>query len=166
MVTQQQLQQKIQSLTPANKQRFMTEQKAFFDATKYEGELSEQLPRYRQFAMMHESEASLGISFDYWEHMGFGVKNDNYFIQDVLTFLRASEKRTFKEWITTFPAPDADKNKYIAEWREYRQFVDASNAAINPIVEQFILGLLDKLLRIQHLDLSGQSKSIPTFHNR
>ena len=138
----------------------MKEQKEFFDTTPYVGAISDQMPRYRQFVMMHETEAALGISFSYWEHLAFG-HNSTYFLHDVLTILRASERRTFKDWLTTFPYVGEDKNKSIPEWREYRQCVDAMNAEVNPIVEEYTITLLAKLLRTQYLDISGQSNSIP-----
>lgn len=165
-MNQQELQQRLQQLAPKYQKKFQEEQRDFFDTEPYKGPMHNMMLKFRQFTFMHVSEASLNISYEYWKQCFHG-NNDVYNLNDITVFISACQRRTLREWLFTFPytAEQIKGDVAIKEWDEYRRFVIDVENFINPLIDKFTSDLLDKLLRMQSLDVSGQSKSIP-FHKR
>ncbi len=152
------LQQKIKTLKPSYYQRFNDEQRVFWGETKYEGPLSEDMPRFRQFVMMHESPSSLSIPFRYWKYVAFGKKSTNEDIplnlNDIVTFLQACQRRTLKDWLTTY----GQQINEITAANLYEDFclhVEEMENYVNPIIDEHAMKLVDRLLKVQHIDLAS-----------
>lgn len=163
-MNQQEFQRKLQQLSPDYQERLLKEQREAHNTTLFAGTIPEQMPRYRQFVMMHVSEASMDISIKYWDFM-FRGNNDAYCMTDIITFLSAAQLRTFREWLNTIPYIPEKAPTAVSEWVEFKTAVADMEAEVNPIIEKNFNTLFEKMMRIQHLDVSGQSNSIP-FHKR
>lgn len=163
-MNQQEFQQRLHKLSPELRTRLLNEQQELHNKELFVGKIPEQMPRYRQFVMMHVSEASMDISIKYWDFM-FRGNNDAYCMTDIITFLSAAQLRTFREWLNTIPYTPEKAPMAVSEWVEFKTAVAEMEAVVNPIVEKNFNTLFDKMMRIQHLDVSGQSNSIP-FHKR
>lgn len=159
----QQFQQKYQKLHPPYQEKFQAAQKAFFDDTIAVFECSPELVRYRQVAMCHTNEQKLGVDYDYWQYLYCGdIKEYRY--NDLVTILKVCEQITLKDWLSVMPYPKELANKMIVDWAEFRRYIEALSVQINPVIDKHTTDLLDKLLRTQHLDVSGQAKTIPLTH--
>jgi hypothetical protein len=159
-MTQQELARKVNQLKPEYQVRFNKEQSEYFEATKVALPETAEMGKYRMFAMIHLNEISDNISLKYWQYLLQAViPFTDYSITDVVTLSASIEKRTFFDWMRTFPSPDSDTA--LKEWMTLRNYFHTITELVNPVIEDFTVKLLDKLLRTQHLDISGQSRSIP-----
>ena len=154
------LQRKLHTLKPEYQVRFNEEQREFWGKTKYEGPLSEQMPKFRQYAMMHVSPAELAINYKYWKYVTFGAKKEvgeyELNLNDIVTFLQACQKRTLIEWITLY-GPVRDGIPAAKEYEEFMICIEEMEEFVNPIIDAFAEKLVDRLLTTQHLDISGQN---------
>lgn len=157
-------QQKFQKLHPEYQGKFQVAQKEFFDNTIAVFTPTPDLPRYRQIGMCQTTEQKLGIDYDYWMYLYCGdIKQYRY--NDLVTLLKVWESITLKDWLQVMPYPKELANQMITDWSEFRKWMEVVTQEINPVIDKQTNDLLDKLLRTQHLDVSGQSKSIPLNHH-
>lgn len=160
MQTQEQIEiqqtflKKIEMLKPEYKNRFLKEQSEHFETIIFEGEISEQMPRFRQFAFMHESEMQLNISYKYWRYISFGSIKE-YNLNDISTFLIAAERRIFFDWLKTY----GGGTEAINQFDEFKLCIQSISEKANPIIEEFSIKLVDSLLKIQHIEVSGLGNS-------
>lgn len=165
-LTKQEVQRRLHQLTPARQQEFHEKQHKFMADTVVEIDVHKQMPLYRQFSLMHTNEVALDVTFEYW-HFIFRGGNDTYKIIDVVTFLRAADPRTYREWINTFPYNNEQMlaAEPVTDWKAFRDYNVYLSGVVNPLIEKETERLLDSLLRQQSLEVTGQSKSIP-LHKR
>ena len=148
-MTPHQVQKLVSQLSEESAQRFITEQNAFFNETKYEGFLptDELMNHYRQYSLAHSNEIILNVSLKYWNWLSFAPleKDDKFNFHDIITFLTASQNTTLVDWIRFH----GQTKSTVLEYNSYRECIEEMNNYINPIVEQFTLGLIDKLLKLE-----------------
>jgi len=160
-MTQNELQVKMQRLTPDYQEKFKEQHNKWMNDTEVSVPSYEKFNLYRQFAMMHESEARLNVAYKYWKHL-FHNTVDVWYVQDIATLLAAMQFRTLKEWLNTVPYdPTTISTKSIEDWTDFKACVQSLEDIVNPMINKFTEDLLKKLMTQQHLALSGQTKSIP-----
>lgn len=160
----QEYQAKIQKLSPANQERLAKEQQEFLNATPFTGGIPEQMPRYRQFVMMHVNEISLNISPAFWDSMFRGA-NTTYTLSDIVTFITAAQPRTFREWLNTIVYTPERMQEAIVDWVNFRaELATMSEEANVPIDKNFNV-VYQKVSASQHLVTSGQAHALPGHKN-
>lgn len=160
-MNQQELQQKMQKLKPDYQVRLNQEQQEISDKEIFTGTIPVKMATFRQFVFMHMNEIALNISVKYWKSCFHG-NNETYCLTDITTFLTAAQGRTFREWLNTIPYAAENAQNAIADWVEFRVSIETMENELNPILEAHFNTLWDKMMKIQHLDMSGQTHAIPT----
>lgn len=164
-MTEEVMQSKLRILSPANQQRLMKEQQNQLSKELFSGEMHTDMPKYRQFVFVHVSESVMNISLNYWKYMFHGG-NFTYTLADIVTFVTAAAPRTFREWLNYVPYVSGEIDKAITDWVAFKGFVLVLEEAVNPLIDDIFNKLYQKIMSVQHLDTSGQSKSIPMSHRK
>ena len=148
-------QTKLSALKPQYQHKFYEQQSDFFKRTAYEGPVSEELPKYLQFAMMHQSPQSLDITYAYWKHIGFSLRK-KYSLDEIVIFLNACQLRTLKDWFSTYGGVTPEQQKeQMKIYEDFQLFVEEIEAYANPIIDDFSLKLIDEIFRLQHNEITG-----------
>lgn len=163
-MTVEQWKQRMSNLSPENQTKLSVEQQKYTDATTYPEALSDKMLLYRQFVLTHANEMQLGIDIGYWERLLRGDIKE-YTLTDITTLLTACQGRTLREWINWHPYAPADMGFAPAnDWVAFRKWVAEAEEVMNPVIETKFNALYQKYMTMKHLDVTGQSKSIPLAH--
>lgn len=162
-MNQQEFQQKLQKLSKPYQEQYHQLYKEWQDNTIAVFTQSSEFPRYRQIAMLHTNENRLGVDYTYWRYL-FDSPISEYRYNDIICICAACDALTLKDWLTTYPYSKEAQPKMLVDWTEFREYLRKVEDEVNPVIEEKTFSLLDKLLRTQHLDISGQAKTIPLDH--
>lgn len=164
-MTVDQWQTRMNNLSPENQVKLSTEQQAYTDATAYPEPLPDKMLLYRQFILTHVNEIQLGIDISYWEQLLRGDMK-SYTLTDITTILTACQGRTLREWLNFHPYAAEDMAFAPAnDWMTFRRFIAATEAVMNPLIETQFNRLYQKYMTMKHLDISGQTKTLPAHKN-
>lgn len=155
---------KFVALRPEYQTQFSDSLKHFLDSTQFDGfkntseadmiPLMEAFAKYRQFALMHESPALLNVDVAYFGNvMLSGVKE--FTLNFIVTFLRASERRTLKDWLSTYGAGDIQTKP--TEYMRFAQFTEDISQMVNPIIDEKSMDICNELLKRQTQDIQGKN---------
>jgi len=165
MMDQAEYTRRLKLLKPQYQDRLQKEHQELLATEIFTGTIPVNMPMYRQFAFMHTNELSLNVSLKYWKQMFHGALT-SYSLTDIITFLSAAEPRTFREWLNTIPYTSDKVNSAVDEWIAFKEATKTMIEESNPIIEKHFNAVYEKLSRIQHLDLTGQTNSIPASHRK
>jgi hypothetical protein len=147
-------QRALMSLSPENQERFYQERDAFFDETPFTHDLPDNFDHYRYFCGIHTNEIQLAVSADTFINMFFRKGIEQYSIGNISTICNASERVSYFNYLQTYPPKEGVNT--VAEWDYMRRSFEVLTQQVNDIIEPEIMGIINKLIKIQTSIIQGQ----------
>ena len=112
-----------------NQKKADDEKLEFLTSTMFTEPLHADWNKWKQFAMMHETEVSLGITAEFYKEL-FASRDTQYDLHRMGVTLSCMERRTLWDW-TLVNGPDG-----INAYFDFKAEVERITLLFNPIVEE------------------------------
>lgn len=147
----------LQLLPAELRERFANEQKEKFDSVVFTCDAMQTpfFKSYREFCMMFETPASLGISQSYFLHL-MTAAIETFYLSDMAVLCQASERRTPHQYLSVTGGDFAKLQGYA----DFLACFEIVTAEVNKLAEPISAGLMNKMQSLKKLQQNNPGRKI------